>query len=152
MTRRAKQHNVHKDFHGALSFGLKFLEEQYGMDGTREFLQGLAETVYAPLVADLRERGLCALRDHWQTVFDLEQGEIEQVLRDDVLTLTVKRCPAVAHMKERGYRIAPHHCEQTRAINEAVCRAAGYASSTEYDQDAGTCVQKFWKVAEKGST
>jgi len=139
--------NVHKDFHGALSFGLQFIEERYGTEGLREFLEGLADTVYKPLADALRQQGLSALREHWETVFGLEGGEIDMQMEDGQLVLRVLRCPAIAHMKQLGYRIAAHYCEHTRIVNEAVCAAAGYASSVEYDQSAGQCVQRFWRPA-----
>ena len=139
--------NVHKDFHGALSFGLRFIEDHYGRDGVCAFLSGLAGSVYAPLVADIRARGLEALHDHWQAVFDLEDGGVTIAMDGGTLVLDVYRCPAVTHLRERGYAVAPCFCEHTRIVNEAVCRAAGYASSVEYDQAAGRCVQKFWRAA-----
>ena len=135
--------NVHKDFHGALSFGLAFVEESYGEEGLREFLEGLADTVYRPLVDDVRARGLAALQKHWERIFALEEGEAETLLEGDTLTLRVTRCPAVTHMQEQGYAIAPHFCEHTRIVNEAVCRAAGYTAEIEYDQAKGACVQRF---------
>ncbi len=137
--------NVHKDFHGALSYGLQFLEENYGKEGLQAFLSGLASTVYKSLCEDLRIRGLDALCDHWKTVFDLEGGDYEMHMEDGILVLTVKRCPAITHMRENGYTIADHFCEHTRIVNEAVCTTAGYASSVDYDQSAGSCVQRFWK-------
>ena len=139
--------NVHKDFHGALSYGLQFVEDHYGQDGLRDFLSGLADTMFKPLVEDLRARGLPALRDHWQTIFKLEDGDFDLRMDGDTLVLDVRRCPAVSHMKEHGYAVADHYCEHTRIVNEAVCKAAGYASSVEYDQEAGRCVQRFWKDA-----
>lgn len=139
--------NVHKDFHGALSYGLQFLEREYGPEGLREFLSGLADSVYKPLVEDLRTNGLDALERHWTTVFDLEQGDIALERDGDTLVLTVHRCPAVSHMQEENhYAVADHFCEHTRIVNEAVCRAAGYESRTDYNQEAGQCVQRFWKA------
>ncbi len=138
--------NVHKDFHGALSFGLEFLEEHYGEEGRGAFLSGLADTVYKPLVEDIRARGLVALREHWQTIFDLEDGEIEMRDEGDVLVLEVHRCPAITHMQARGYAIADHFCEHTHIVNEAVCDAAGYTCGVAYDQDAGRCTQRFRRV------
>jgi len=139
--------NVHKDFHGGLSYGLQFVEDRYGPEGLRDFLSGLADTVFKPLVEDLRVRGLPALRDHWQTIFELEDGDFELRMEGDTLVLDVRRCPAVSHMKEHGYAVADHYCEHTRIVNEAVCQAAGYACSVEYDQEAGRCVQRFWRAA-----
>ncbi|NIA15946.1 MAG: hypothetical protein GWP08_17930 [Nitrospiraceae bacterium] len=139
--------NVHKDFHGALSFGLQFLDDAYGPEDVQDFLGGLADTVYKPLVNAIRLRGLDALREHWQTVFDLEDGEIEWHDADGTLELHVLRCPAITHMQAHGYAIADHFCEHTRIVNEAVCRAAGYEAEVEYDQAQGRCVQRFRRAA-----
>ena len=139
--------NVHQDFHGGLSYGLQFVEDRYGQEGLRDFLSGLADTVFKPLVEDLRARGLPALRDHWQTIFELEDADFELRMEGDTLVLDVRRCPAITHMKGHGYAVADHYCEHTRIVNEAVCKAAGYASSVEYDQEAGRCVQRFWRAA-----
>ncbi|HUW60023.1 MAG TPA: hypothetical protein VMZ06_03370 [Candidatus Bathyarchaeia archaeon] len=140
--------NVHKDFHGALSYGLQFLDEHFGQEGVRAFLSGLAESVYKPLVEDVRSRGVVALRDHWQHVFALEGGEIELREEGHSLELRVLRCPAIAHMKQHNYPVAARFCEHTRVVNEAVCRAAGFECEVEYDQPAGRCVQRFWRAAE----
>lgn len=138
---------IHKDFHGALSFGLQFLEDRFGEAGRNAFLAGLAGTVYAPLVKTLRQEGLEALRAHWDRVFSLEGGEFDQCIEDGRLVLRVHRCPAVAHLEAQGYCLATHFCEHSRVVNEAVCRAAGYVCDVEYDQAAGRCVQRFWKAA-----
>ncbi|HOD51572.1 MAG TPA: hypothetical protein PKY01_18170 [Candidatus Hydrogenedentes bacterium] len=138
--------NVHKDFHGALSFGIQFLDEQYGMAGLEEFFTRAAKAVYAQLIKNLRERGLEALKEHWDTVFGLEDGDFETRYEDGVLVLDVRTCPAVHHMRANNYRVADHFCEHTRIVNEAICAGAGYACSVEYDQEAGRCVQRFWRA------
>lgn len=137
--------NVHKDFHGALSYGIQFLVERHGLDGLRRYLNGLADSVYAPLVKQLRAEGLPALRRHWQEIFTLEGGRFDLHDEGDTLVLEVHECPAITHMKKHGYAIAPHFCEHTRLLNEAICSRAGYACSVDYDQEAGRCVQRFWK-------
>lgn len=138
--------NVHKDFHGALSYGIRFLAERYGEDKMRTFLYGLGSTVYKPLVEAIRQRGLPAMQEHLEQVFQSEGGDVESVIDGEVLVFQVHRCPAIQHMKEKGYDIAPHFCEHTRIVNEAVCGDAGYACSVEYDQEVGQCVQRFWRA------
>ncbi len=139
--------NVHKDFHGAFSYGLSFLQERFSSEGVQEFLEGLAHTVYKPLVDDLRSRGLPALVDHWERIFELEQGDVTIERAGDELVLRVHRCPALAHLRAMGYPIADHFCEHTRIVNDAVCQAAGYVAEVEYDQAAGRCVQRFRRAA-----
>lgn len=135
--------NVHKDFHGAMSFGIEFVERECGREGLEEFLAGLADTVYKGLVEDIRERGLEALEDHWRRIMDLEEAEYGLSMDGDTLVLEVCKCPAVHHMKAHNYRVAGSYCEHTRIVNEAVCRAAGYEAEVDYDQDEGRCVQRF---------
>ncbi len=137
--------NVHKDFHGAFSYGIQFIMQSYGMEGLKAYLEKLADTVYAPLVKGLRDEGLSSLRAHWDHIFTLEGGKFELRDEGEVLVLDVQECPAIAHMKKQGYDIDPNFCEHTRILNEAICRRAGYRSSVDYDQAAGRCVQRFWK-------
>ena len=137
--------NVHKDFHGALSYGIQFILDVYGLPGLEKYLQGLADTVYAPLVEKLKTEGLSALRDHWQEIFTVEGGEFELREEGEVLVLNVLACPAITHIRTQNYSISPQFCEHTRILNKAICVRAGYACSVDYDQAAGRCVQRFWK-------
>ena len=137
--------NVHKDFHGALSYGIEFLSERYGREELCEFFGGLADSVYKSLVEDIRRRGLIALHNHWENIFSLEDGKYSLTLEADRLTLEVSECPAIAHMKKNSYTIAARFCEHTHLTNKAICQAAGYECSVEYDQTKGQCVQCFWK-------
>lgn len=137
--------NVHKDFHGCMSFGLKFLLENYGPAEVEEYLRRAARNVYAPLIESLRSEGLPALKDHWQRIMALEDADFDLRLADDALVLEVKKCPAIRHMRAHGYSVSENFCESTRIVNDEICRQAGYAASTEYDQDNGRCIQRFWK-------
>ena len=58
--------NVHKDFHGAMSYGLKYVYENYGKQGVKQYLTNLANTIYSPLSKDLAENGLKGLEKHWK--------------------------------------------------------------------------------------
>ena len=140
---------VHKDFHGCLSCGLKFLAENYGRAEVEAYLRRVARNVYSPLIESLRRQGLSALRNHWDNIMALEGADFDLSLENGVLVLEVRRCPAIHHMKAHDYEVCEHFCESTRIVNDEVCRQAGYASSTEYDQEDGRCVQRFWKEADK---
>ena len=139
--------NVHKDFHGALSYGIQFVLDEYGMPGLEKYLKQLADTVYAPLAEAMKTEGLSALRKHWDEIFTVEGGEFELRDEDGVLVLEVLACPAIKHMQSQDYAIHPKFCEHTRILNEAICAKAGYQCSVDYDQEAGRCVQRFWKEA-----
>ena len=143
--------NIHKDFHGATSYGIQHLYSRYGEDVLVEFLQQVARNVYHPLTERLQTEGLSALEKHWRHVFTLEGGAFDLSCEGDQLVLRVRQCPAIHHMKAYGYPIAQRFCEHTRIVNEGICTPAGYACSVEYDQEAGRCVQRFWKRTEEGA-
>lgn len=137
--------NVHKDFHGAMSYGLKYVHENYGEEGVRQYLVNVANTVYAPLSQDLAKNGLRALEQHWRRIFDLEGARYELSYDGDALDLKIDECPAISHMKKHGYEIYDQFCDHCRVVNTEICRNAGYESSTDYDQNAGKCLQRFWR-------
>ncbi len=139
---------VHKDFHGVLSCAIDFLESEYGLQGLYEFLSSLSGTVYAPLVDEMRKEGLPALRRHVERIFELEGGELEINEDRQKLVLNVHRCPAISHLRRRGYPIASSFCEHCRILNEAISKDAGFESDVVYEQSEGRCVQKFWRREE----
>ena len=141
--------DVHKDFHGGLSYGVQHLQEQYGEDALYDYLRKTGRAVYAPLIDELKEDGLCALAAHWARIFTLEEGDFELTFEGDRLVLKVNRCPAIHHMKEQEYVIADKFCETTRVVNEEICHAAGYECSVDYDRENGRCVQEFWRPEGK---
>lgn len=136
---------LHKDFHGSLSCGFSYVTEKYGVEGFQEYCKEVARNVYSSLSEKIKESGLKALEEHWNNIFTLEEGNFALYYEGPVLVLEVKECPAIAHMKKRGYKIAENFCEHTKLVNEELCRIAGYHSSCDYNQEKGTCIQRFWK-------
>jgi len=141
--RPSDQPYLHKDFHGALSFAVDYVEDRFGEDALRELLHRVARTVYSPLIERARETGLDAIREHLCEVFAKESGDFEVTVKDHELVFEVKKCPALSHMREQGYRVAKHFCETTRVVNETIAQELGWQSSVEYDQENGTCTQRF---------
>ncbi|MGA3323582.1 MAG: hypothetical protein ABSF45_03860 [Terriglobia bacterium] len=146
---KATDHDyLHKDFHGALCYGIKYLDDHYGPEATAEFLRQVGRSYYAPLSQQLKSDGLSALENHWREVFTKEGGKFSLELQDGVLTLTVHECPAIAHLKKINRLFTPRFCETTVVVNETICGEAGYKCSCQYEPGEGRCVQKFWKAKE----
>ncbi len=137
--------NLHKDFHGCFSYGLIFLEDEFGFTEVEEYLRRIACNVYAPLIEALRTQGLSALKEHWEKIMTIEEADFDLWFEDDVLVLQVRKCPALHHIRERGYEEYERFCETTRIINEEICRQAGYKATLQYNQKQGTCTQRFQK-------
>lgn len=137
--------SLHKDFHGCLSICLQFLHDQFGVKEVQEYLRKVARNVYKPLIDSLRANGLQTLENHWRNVLEREEALFQLRYEDGMLILIVQECPAVHHIRQRGYALYDGFCETTRVINDEICNQAGYCFSIEYDQSSGTCTQRFSK-------
>lgn len=137
---------VHKDFHGALSAGFEFLDKNYGRKVLEEYLVQLAENVYGKLIEDIKKKGLGELEKYWNKIFTDEDGKFS-IERDEnrKIKLTVRECPAISHMKKKGYKIYKNFCIQCEVINKIIADKTGYTSEIEYDVRKGKCSQKLYK-------
>jgi len=135
---------LHKDFHGALSTGIEYLHRRYGAEAVREYMWQFASAFYAPLIADINTRGLAALREHFQRIYEQEGGEFSITLSEDSLSLDIQGCPAVAHLRENGYPVAELFYETTRTVNEAICEGTPFqAEMLSYDPQTGRSLISF---------
>jgi hypothetical protein len=150
MDRRASDNEyLHRDFHGALSSALIYLEERFGPEAVSEYLRGFARAYYAPLSAELRTRGLEALADRLRRVYETEGAELSLTFTGGSLTVEVEACPAVRHMRERGYAVSPLWRETIRAVNEAICEGSVYAFELlEYREETGASRGRFFRREE----
>jgi hypothetical protein len=144
--RRDSADNVylHKDFHGALSTGITYLEQRYGAEAARDYLRQFARSFYAGVTQAINERGLIALREHLERSYALEGGQISITCSDDELLLTVEACPAVTHMREHGYGVAPLFYETSRTVYAAICEDTPFALEwLRYDEESGQNAVRF---------
>ncbi|MFI4910283.1 MAG: hypothetical protein ACIAQZ_01305 [Sedimentisphaeraceae bacterium JB056] len=141
---------LHKDFHGALCYAIKYLEDNYGIESVKQYLKQVARTYLKPLTESLKANGLKALENHWKDTFSREGGEYELGYEDQTLVLTIDACSAVSHLKKNGLFCTDSFCLTTKVVNETVCKDAGYCCSCNYKSSEGKCVQKFWKSQEAG--
>ena len=147
MERRAGDNPyLHKDFHKALNWALIYLEERWGETAVREYLHDFAVKYYAPLAQALSRDGLDALHRHFAAVYAAEGGDvtIERQADPDSLTLLVRICPAVAHIRQAGDAVSPLFRLTSEVVNAAICQDTPYrAELTGYDPATGACVQLF---------
>lgn len=135
---------LHKDFHGALSCAIDYLDEHFGEQAVRDYLRDFARRYYAPLREQVAKRGMDALQEHFEALYQLEGGTVHFENTGDRLVIRVDACPAVARMRARGYPVARLFHETTASVNAAICEGAGIrAELAEYDPETGRSVQAF---------
>jgi len=137
---------LHKDFHGALSHCLIWLEEERGPGAVREYLRRFAAAWYAPLSADIARRGLAAVREHIENVYRAEGAAITARASGTELLVKIPACPAVAWMRANNMPVAPLFVETTRTVYRTVCEGTGVSFELlRYDPETGAAALRFRK-------
>ena len=146
IVRRSAADNVylHKDFHGALSTGLAYLEDRFRAAAVRDYLRQFALAFYAPLTLAINERGLVALREHLERIYALEGGQICITCAEDEMLLEVEACPAVMHMQQQRYAVASLFYETSKTVYAAICEDTPFVSEwLRYDEKSGRSAVRF---------
>jgi hypothetical protein len=137
---------LHKDFHGALSTGIAYLERRYGAEAVRDYLRRFAAAFYAGVTQAINERGLIALREHLERIYKIEGGQIAIICSDDEILLEVETCPAVTHMREHDYAVAPLFYETSKTVYAAICEGTPFVSEwLRYDAGSGRSAVRFFR-------
>ena len=136
---------VPKFFHGEFSAQLEYIAGRYGHEGVRRYLRQFTQSFHAPLIDDLRKRGLIALKEYFEEIYRSEEADLDAALHDDAeLVVKVRECPAVRYMKEHNLPIYQMYYETAKTVGEALCEDTPYASElAEYDSNTGRSVQRF---------
>ena len=147
MLRKASDNEYfHRDFHGALSGGIDYLDQRYGEDAVREYLRKFTASFYAPLTGALKERGLIALKEHFEQIYEREGVEVRLTFSEDELLMEIDACPAVSHMRRCGYHVARLFGETARTVNETLCEGTPFSAELlEYDEQTGRSVVRFYR-------
>ena len=135
---------MHKDFHGALSRALIYLQDRFGDESVREYLRQFATAFYVPLRADINERGLVALKEHYEEIYTLEGGKVTFTGSDDDMLMTAETNPAVTYLREQGQAVSPLFVETIKTVNETICEGTPFvAKLLSYDESNGASAVRF---------
>jgi hypothetical protein len=137
---------ANRDMHIALSLALEYVHKHYGVEAVRECLRDFAHRFYAPLRIDLKKRGLVAIKEHIERLYQMEGGDVELNFKPSELRVSIPVCPAVQYLRSKGVPVARLFFETTRTINEAICEGTPYAAEVvKYDRETGFSVQRFYR-------
>jgi len=130
------------DFYFAINATFRFIEQQFGREGLRQYWQDLGTGYYAPVTAAWKRGGLPAVADYWRAFFAAEPGgEARVEATPESVTLDVRVCPAIKHLRTHAREIVPCFCQHCYYVSEAVAAPAGVAVRVEGGN--GTCRQTF---------
>lgn len=130
------------DFYFAINATFRFVLGKLGIEGLRQYWTDLGAKYFAPVTAQWRTGGLPALAGYWRAFFAAEPGsEVKVSETEESVTLDVKVCPAIKHLREHGREIVPCFCQHCYFISEAMAAPAGFTVRIEGGN--GSCRQKF---------
>lgn len=130
------------DFYFAINATFRFILHKLGMAGLRRYWSDLGARYFAPVSARWQAGGLPAIAAHWQAFFDAEpSAEVEMLQSAEAVTVNVKVCPAIKHLREHQREIVPCFCQHCYFINEAMAERAGFTARVTGGN--GSCQQTF---------
>jgi hypothetical protein len=136
--------SVHKDFHGITNYLIGYLRENYGKDNMEKFFKKASLYIYKPLIERIKKDGLIEMKKHLERTFSKEDGKFEINYSDNQLIFKVKKCPAIWQMKDNKIEVDKNFCFiSTDIVNKAIASKCGIDFSVEYNQENGSCMQKF---------
>jgi hypothetical protein len=130
------------DFYFAINATFRFVLAKFGIEGLRRYWTDLGERYFAPVTARWRSGGLPAVAEYWRAFFAAEPGSEVEVKEDaDTITLEVRTCPAIKHLRDHGREILPCFCQHCYFISEAMSAPA--ALTVRISGGNGSCRQVF---------
>lgn len=114
------------DFYFGINATFRYLVLKYGRPGWVTYLADLGRSYYAPVNAQWRDGGLPAVANYWRAFFAAEPGaEVEVEEQADRVEITVKRCPAIHHLREQGRQIVPFYCQHCYYLGATRAQESG---------------------------
>lgn len=134
------------DFYFAINATFRFVLNKFGLEGLRRYWSDLGARYFAPVSVSWSAGGLPAVADYWRAFFAAEPGSDVEVRSDDTtVTVNVRVCPAIAHLRKAGREIVPCFCQHCYFIGEAMAAPAGLTLRVEGGN--GSCRQTFFHRA-----
>ena len=136
----------HPDFHTALNYGIDYLHTNYGEEAVREYLRQFASSYYTVLRRDLTEKGLPAIKEHYEKIFQIENAVFNMHISHDELIIHLSESPAVMHMREGGHPVSALYHETVATVNKEICKNTIYdCEMLDYNNQNGSYKIRFYK-------
>ena len=137
----------HRDFHVSGDLSLKYCGETYGDEEVVKFLTEFTKKFYAPIIAEIKEQGLIAIKQWLETLYAKEEASelLHTELVDDKLIVTVDKSPVIEYMRSLNQEPSKYYVEQTRTLYDVVAKECGFKFELEYYNEDGATKFSFSK-------
>lgn len=124
--RYASGGELHRDFHASILDGANYVRDNFGEEALREVVFETGTKVYRTIHEKLVAGDKSELLAWWRYYMDREGAAYTLEETADGAVLTVKDCPALRHLENRGIDGGKGLCSLTRVLNEAFCSGSPY--------------------------
>jgi hypothetical protein len=136
----------HPDFHIAFNFGIEYLHKNFGEEAVREYLVKFANAYFAPLKKALMDKGLLAIKEHYEKIYHIENAIFRLCISKNELLIHLSESPAVMYIKEKGHTLTPLFQETIATVNKEICKNTPYECElVEYKNENGAYQLRFFK-------
>ena len=136
----------HPDFHTALNYGIDYLYKSLGEESVREYLRQFANAYFAPLKKALQDKGLLAIKEHYEKIYVTENAVFEIHISDDELLIHLSESPAVMHIRAGGHPVSSLYYETVATVNKEICQNTLYdCEVVDYNHENGAYQIRFYK-------
>lgn len=136
----------HPDFHIAFNYGLEYLHNNFGEESVHEYLVEFANVYFAPLNKALQVKGLIAIKEHYENIYQIENAIFSLTISENELLIHLSASPAVMYIKEKGHTVSPLFKETVTTVNKEICKNTPYECELmEYDNENGAYQIRFLK-------
>ena len=139
LTRKASDNRYyHKDFHIVMNCGIEYLRKKFGKEAVKEYLVQFADAYYSPLKKELKEKGLIAIKEHYEKIYRIEDAKFDMSFSPEELIIHLFASPAVMHIKSNGHRVSTLFRETVLTVNKTICRNTNYdVEMIDYNKENG---------------
>jgi len=138
------------DFYFAVNAIFRHLHDHYGKEALVDYWRSLGREFYCQRIQGWRDGGPEAIAADWRAYFSREpQADVESVAEGDTVTIDVKVCPAIKHLRDQGRNIVPYYCEHCDHVCGAMAEEAGY--DFQRRGGMGACQQQFIKCGARAA-
>lgn len=132
------------DFYFAINATFRFILNRFGMTALQTYWREMGQNYYAPVSASWKKGGLLAVADYWKAFFAAEpDAQVGVISSAEMVTLEIKTCPAIRHLRLHQREIVPCFCEHCYFVSEAMAEPAGLTVRIEGGN--GSCRQIFFR-------
>ena len=131
---------LHRDFHILGDFALTYCGEQYGDEGVMEFLTAYVKGYYSPVIANVREGGLTALKAWIEDIYTKEEATelLHTEISGDTLTVKIDKSPVIEYMASLNQKPSKYYIEETRTLYRVIAEESGLSFNLlYYNEDGG---------------